>query len=206
MLRSPTRCGARAAWERTRRRETSSDPETGDIVRPSGNYRLTALQAAVALPQLARLDRDVGRRAAAAAALAEALVAPMFRPLARDPRVTRDSYAQFWIRYDPEAGGVSRERVARAVQAEGIPLFTGWCRPGYTHQVYTPGRAAKWLRERGSGRDPHHYERACCPGAERAAFDEALLLDFPILDGAAEVIRDAAAALTKVAEGLPSLR
>ncbi|HTE17915.1 MAG TPA: DegT/DnrJ/EryC1/StrS family aminotransferase, partial [Armatimonadota bacterium] len=190
-----------------RSRSLGADAETGKITRPSGNFRLTELQAAVALPQVARLDADLRRREQAAAVLAAALAgSPYFQPLERYPRVTRHGSAQFWIRYAEAEGDVPRARVAEAVQAEGIPLFAGWPRPNYTLGVYVPARAAGWLRARDSGREPRHYERTCCPHAERAAFSEALLLDLPILEGDAATVRDAATALAKVAEGLSELR
>src|SRR5262249_47592607 len=97
-------------------------------------------------------------------------------------------------------------RVAEAAQAEGIPLFEGWLRPNYSLGVYTPARAAAWLPARGSSRAADHYERACCPRAERAAFAGALLLDFPVLDAGAAVASDAAAALVKVSAQLDDLR
>jgi perosamine synthetase len=188
-------------------RNLGADAETGELVEPSGNYRLTELQAAVALPQLARLEADRQRRAAAAAVLSAALAeSPYLRPLSCDRRATRWAWAQFWIRYDEAAGGVPRERVAQAVQAEGIPLFAGWARPNYTLGCYTPARAGEWLRPRGAGRAADHYERTHCPHAERAAFGEALLLDFPLLDAEAPVAQEAAAALAKVSAHLRDLR
>jgi dTDP-4-amino-4,6-dideoxygalactose transaminase len=190
-----------------RGRSLGADSETGDIRQPTGNYRLTELQAAVSLPQLRRLDADINRREQAAAEWMAALAgSEVFRPLEQPPGMTRHARAQFWIRYDEEAGGISRERIAEAVQAEGIPLFPGWPRPNYCLQCYTRSYAAEWLRRIDSGREPDHYERARCPHAERAAFDEALLLDFPLIDGEARVIADTAAALRKVEEHLADLR
>jgi dTDP-4-amino-4,6-dideoxygalactose transaminase len=199
--------GDGALAEKLRRaRNLGIDGETGEITEASGNYRLTALQASVALPQLARLDEDTRRREEAAARLSAAVEgSPAFRPLECHSQVTRHAWAQFWLRCDEEAGGVPRERVVEAVQAEGIPLFPGWPRPNYTLQVYTPARAAEWLRARGSGRDADHYGRTRLPHAERAAFQEALLLDFPLLDAGPEGIRDAAEALAKVSERLEDL-
>lgn len=181
-------------------RSLGADPETGDILQPTGNYRLTALQAAVALPQLERLSADIQRRQRAAetwiAALAES---PALQPLARDPRASH-TWAQFWLRYDEERGGMSRAELVERAQFAGLPLFCGWERPSYTLGVYAPQRAASWLRERGSGREPRHYEQTHCPRAEHAAFNEALLLDFPILNAEQDVIDQAAEGLRRLAQ------
>lgn len=201
-----TRDAALAAAIR-RDRSLGADPEAGEIARPGGAFRLTSLQAAVALIQLRRLPVDARRREEAARTLAAALDgSPFFRPLEVDPRAGSLPWPQFWLRFEEEAAGVSRERVVEAVQAEGIPLFCGWPRPNYTLQAYTPARAGDRLRARGSERPAEHYARTHCPHAERAAFREALLLDFPMLNGAREEVADAAAALRKVAERLDNLR
>lgn len=182
-----------------RQRSLGADPETGEIERPGGNYRLTSLQAAVVLPQLARLEAGLERRANAASQLTSELEdCPWLRPLERDSAVSRHGWAQFWLRCDESELSVPRERIAQAVQALGIPLFPGWTRPNYCLAMYTPARAAIWLRDRASDREADHYERTHCPHAERAAFTEALILDFPILDAEPEVVRRATEALVRV--------
>jgi dTDP-4-amino-4,6-dideoxygalactose transaminase len=178
----------------------------GEIWQPSGNYRLTELQAAAVLPQLARLEEDRKARADAARLISEQLAPlPVLRPLELDPGVTRHGWGQLWMRYHEELAGVSRQRFVEAVHAEGIPLFPGWGRVNYTLGFYQAPRAAAWLEARASGREPEHYERTVCPHAEHAAFTEALLLDFPILDADHAVAQDAAEALTKVASNLEAL-
>ena len=192
-----------ALAEQVRRaRSLGADPDTGDIVRPTGNYRLTALQAAVALPQLERLAADIARRERTAGGWSAILEGhPALAPLQQDPRA-RSAWAQFWLRYDEARGGLSRAELLERAQADGLPLFAGWERPNYTLGVYAPQRAAGWLRERGSGRDPHHYERTHCPHAEHAAYNEALLLDFPSLNSGPEVVGQISEGLRKLAAGL----
>lgn len=189
-----------------RLRSLGADPETGEIAVPTGNFRMTELQAAVLLPQLARLEADRRRREAAAARLAEAVSPfPWLKPLAAGPDVTHHAWAQFWLRLD-EAAGVTRRRFVEAVQAEGIPLFEGWPHPNYCHPMYTRERAAAWLPARESGRAADHYEQTACPLAERAAFSEALLFDFPTLDADEPVLTDTVRALRKVGEQIEALR
>jgi dTDP-4-amino-4,6-dideoxygalactose transaminase len=193
-----------ALAERLRRgRSLGADPDSGDILQPTGNYRLTTLQAVVALPQLARLEADRRRRDRAATLWATALgEGGAVQPLTRDPQAAH-CWAQYWLRYDEEAGGLTREQLLREAHALKLPLYAGWARPNYTHGVYTPQRAMTWLRERGSGREPDHYERVQCPRAEHAAFNEALLLDFPALSGSATNADRIANGLRELAALLP---
>jgi len=158
-----------------RLRGLGADPQSGEITGPSGNYRLSALQAAVALPQLRRLATDTAARARRAERLCAA-VGPRgeLRPLAHDPLVTRHAHAQFWLRVS--ADGAPRERLVDRLQNLGLPIFHSWAFPSYCHPIYLAERAGVWLRERESGRDPCHYERTRCPVAERAALEEAVVL------------------------------
>jgi dTDP-4-amino-4,6-dideoxygalactose transaminase len=167
--------------ERLRRlRGLGAEAQMGDITDPSGNYRLSALAAAVVLPQLARLEVDRARRISAAARLRDALSGVEWLHPLRETGWT--ACAQLWLRFDEETAGFPRERLLEAAHTAGVPLFAGWPRPNHCLGMYTPARAGIWLRDRSSGRDAHHYECAHCPAAERAAFSEALLLDLPSLE------------------------
>ncbi len=158
-------------------RSLGEDPATGEIPCLTGNYRLSSLQAAVALPQLARLAGDVARREAVAARLSAALPpgGPL-RPLSRDPRVTRHGQAQFWLRL-MDGGVASRAAVVETLRSRSVPAYVPWAVPNYAQPCYLPARAAVWLRARDSGRDPTHYERTVCPAAAHYAFHEAIVLD-----------------------------
>lgn len=190
-----------ALAERLRRsRSLGVDPDSGDLLAPTGNFRLTALQAAVALPQLVRLEADRLRREQTAELWTASLgVGGALQALGRDPQATH-CWAQFWLRYNEEPGGMPREELVEAAHALGLPLFAGWPRPSYTLGVYAPQRAVSWLRDRGSGREPAHYEHTHCPHAEHAAFNEALLLDFPALNAGPEDVQRIAERLQRLAE------
>jgi dTDP-4-amino-4,6-dideoxygalactose transaminase len=86
---------------------------------------MTELQAALLLAQLSRLDELTALRADNAAYLErclEQLDGPV-APLPRDSRITRQAYYYLALRYRPDrTGGLPRERLVEAVQAEGIPI------------------------------------------------------------------------------------
>lgn len=188
-------------------RSLGADPDSGEIPRAGNNHRLSALAAAVARPQLARLDSDLAKRAAAARLLTTALEGqPAWQPLSLAARVSRHAWAQFWLRLDEELAGTARESVLAALHAEGVPAFPGWPQPNYSHGFYTPERAGEWLRAHNSGREPRHYLQIHCPEAENAAFGAAMLLDFGLLNQDATTLQYVAEALQKVASQLHQIR
>jgi dTDP-4-amino-4,6-dideoxygalactose transaminase len=185
-------------------RSCGADPDTGEIFVPTGNYRLAELPAAVVLPQLARLEADRQRREDAAQQWSSVLAASgVLRPLERDPRA-HPAWAQFWLRYEEAAGGMTRDRFVEAAQASGLPLFAGWPRTNPTLGMYSRAQAAAWLQARGSGREPDHYEQGRFPHAEHAAYNEAVLLDFPVLNGSPDAAESLAATLKLLGEGQSS--
>lgn len=195
-----TRDEALAAAVR-RGRSLGVHPQSGDIFTPTGNFRLSALAAAVTLPQLARRESDRQRREKMAVALTATVAPyPWLQPLQQDPEVSQHAWAQYWLRYDETALGVSRAWLAAAICAEGIPLLTGWPQPNYCLGMYTPERAAVWLRARSSGRDPNHYAAVHCPQAEAWAFGEALLLDLAVMNSEAEIAGQFGEALARVSD------
>ncbi len=86
---------------------------------PGHNWRLTDLQAALAVPQLRRLSQTIGRRTANAARLSEGLTG---LPGIRTPHVPpgrRHVWHQYTVRVTPEAG-LSRDDLAKRLEEAGI--------------------------------------------------------------------------------------
>src|ERR1700741_4029671 len=85
------------------------------------NYRMTEWQCGILLAQLARLPKQIEHKSRAAARLREGLAAIKgLKPIARDPRVTRETIYAFVFLIDESALGLSRNRFVRALRAEGI--------------------------------------------------------------------------------------
>jgi perosamine synthetase len=105
---------------------------------------MSELQAAVLLPQLAKLDDRNARRAAGVEALLERLQAyPGLAAFQNRTAETRPSYYKLGFRYDPERfDGLSRERFISAARAEGIALDEGF-------RASHVGRAASRFRRGG---------------------------------------------------------
>jgi dTDP-4-amino-4,6-dideoxygalactose transaminase len=104
------------------------------------NARLTGFQAALLLNQLERLPQEVAARMERAAHLRQGLkeiggLVPT--PEVLDERVTAHAYHLFSMKYDESAfGGVSRERFVEALNAEGVPVTTGYPYPLYHNQLF----------------------------------------------------------------------
>lgn len=152
-------------------------------VRLGTNARLTGFQAALLVAQLERLPDQQQRRETAAARLRDALgemggFVPT--PRAFDPGVETHAWHIFSIRIDPSVfRGASRDAIAAALVAEGLPVTTGYPHPLYRNPLFAS--------------QPHRVEP--CPNAEAYCRESvwlphhALLADAPWIDGAIRAFR-----------------
>ena len=146
-----------------------------------GNYRLSELQAAVILAQLARYGSMLERRQRSAAYLRQALgEIDGIRPLAMPDYVTASSCHLFIFRYDSDSfGGLPKEKFVKALNAEGIrPAHGGYFAPVYRQPVLLEKNIGPFDRItrhefRGKLID---YADFHCPVAERATGGEAVWL------------------------------
>ncbi|MGC1398340.1 DegT/DnrJ/EryC1/StrS family aminotransferase, partial [Candidatus Binatus sp.] len=101
-------------------RRRPSDDFEGPLM--GANYRMTEWQCGILLAQLTRLSEQIEHKSRAAARLREGLGAIKgLSPVARDPRVTRETIYAFIFLLEESALGISRNRFVRALRAEGIP-------------------------------------------------------------------------------------
>ncbi|HSY79149.1 MAG TPA: DegT/DnrJ/EryC1/StrS family aminotransferase [Verrucomicrobiae bacterium] len=161
------------------------------------NYRMTEWQCGILLAQLERLGDQIEHKSRAAARLRAGLGAIKgLTPVARDPRVTRETIYAFIFLVDQSALGLSRNRFVRALRAEGIPSGVA------NDPVY---RSALFPRESAA------YRKACelagasandainCPVAERL-FEHAIVsIPHECLLGDDRDVDDIVAAAVKVA-------
>jgi dTDP-4-amino-4,6-dideoxygalactose transaminase len=153
--------------------------------RSSHPFPLSELQAAVLIPQLAKLDIRNDRRTYSVARLVAALRdLDGLRPLANAASVqgnTSPGYYKLGFQYDPASfGGLSRDRFVEAVRAEGIAFDAGF-------------------RALHVGRSPSRYRRVAeLPIAEQAHAGM-VVLHHPVLLGSDADIDEVANAVHKVA-------
>ena len=153
-----------------------------DVVGLGHNYRLSDLQCALVLSQLAKLAGRIARRSRIAAAYAAAWSEnAAVRPLILRPEV-HHAWHLYVVRLDAAHFSAGRDEIFRALRAEGIGVNVHYC-PVHLHQYY---------REH-LGTGP-----GLCPVAE-AAYEEIISLPlFPDMKDAD--VADVVAAVQKIEE------
>jgi dTDP-4-amino-4,6-dideoxygalactose transaminase len=167
------------------------------------NFRISELQSALLLGQLARLESQTVIRAGNGDLLDELLAdVPHVSPSRPGPGTERRSFTLYAFRFEsPPELPVPKEQVVKALVAEGVPAVPGYARPLYDHPIF---------RDRALG--IRHYPQLSamptpepCPVAERLAHTEAIWLSQQSLLCDTPSIHQIAAGIRKVAEGVPDL-
>ena len=172
------------------------------------NYRMTEIEAAIALEQLRKLESLVVPRVAAATYVSGRLTGlPGLTPPVVRPGV-RHGYYVYAVKYDEGATGVDRAWVAAALRAEGIPVNTGYVEPLYRQPMYQRGIALgrhgfPFLGLDGSIR---RYPDGICPVTERMHERELLYLSFLHAGLLPPDLEDVATAFEKVLTSTMALR
>lgn len=172
----------------------------------SSNYRLSDLQAALLLAQLAHLPDQVEAREAAGRALDMGLAETgLLLPQRRDERVTQRGYYFAVYRYQPDAlDGIARDVFLAALQAEGVPASIAYGVPVYRYAAFTP-EALQCSPLRGLDNLPAYHELNL-PVVERISQQEQLTIPHHVLLTGPEGVRLVVDAVTKIAEHRDELR
>ncbi len=139
----------------------------GDISNIIGfNFRLTEIQAAIGIAQLAKLESLVERRIAIADRFTRELgaLSGILPPKVRSG--CRHVYYEWTGRYDAAAIGVPRDLFVKALEAEGVPVSAGYVSPLYLLPIFQ--------KRIGIGRKGYpftltnrSYQKGLCPVAEK---------------------------------------
>jgi dTDP-4-amino-4,6-dideoxygalactose transaminase len=102
------------------------------------NWRLTEMQAAIGLRQLAKLPSWTATRTANARKLAHYLASYPSVVIPEVPQNREHAFYRFNFRIDPNRlnPGWNRDRIMRALIAEGIPCQSGTCPEIYREEAY----------------------------------------------------------------------
>jgi perosamine synthetase len=168
------------------------------------NYRMTEWQCGILLAQLARIPEQIEHKSRAAERLRKGLAAIKgLCPIARDPRVTRETIYAFVFLVDETALGLSRNRFVRALRAEGIPCGVA-NDPVYRSSLFPRESAAYRKACELAGANPDNVS-IDCPVAERL-FDHVLVsIPHECLLGDDRDLEDIIGAAAKVASGATDL-
>ena len=170
---------------------------TSNLVNLVGyNFRITEIEAAIAVEQLKKLDDFVEQRRALCSKLIEAVGAfdgispPIASPLdeesapkdlCRSPSTSvKHVYYLLGFKLDRNLFGLSRNAFVKALKAEGFPATKGGYKPVYLEPMYQQkiayGRNGHPFTADYYGKEID-YSPGICPVAERVYYEE--FFDFP---------------------------
>ncbi len=122
-------------------RHASRQPVIEHYIEPGFNYRMTDVQAAIGLVQLAKLDQIVARRRALARRYQQALDDIPGLTTITDPDYGRTNFQSFWILL-PEDFPVSRDGLLGLLANAGIAarrgIMAAHAEPAYAGQAHPP--------------------------------------------------------------------
>ena len=168
-----------------------------------GNYRLSELQAALALVGIERFPAQAKQREEMAAYMDEALSEVTgVRMLKRDPRHTTRSFYRYIFAIDPQEFGVEHDVLCAAMEAEGVGCEPGY-EPMHRYTLFNPQKSKLAV----PNAFPEHFafERLHLPVAEAACEHEAVWLDESVFRAGTQGVDDAVAALKKIQENSAEL-
>jgi dTDP-4-amino-4,6-dideoxygalactose transaminase len=168
-----------------------------------GNYRLSELQAALALVGIERFPEQAREREQMAAYMDEALSeVPGVRVLPRDPRHTTRSFYQYIFAIDPQTFGVEHDVLCAALEAEGVMAEVGY-EAMHHYSLFQPLNSKLAIPNAFPG--SFDFNRMSFPVAERACEHEAVWLDEAIFRSERHGVDDAVAALKKIQKNASEL-
>ncbi len=167
--------------------------------RLAGNHRMTEMQGALLLSQMARLEEQCKRRHENGDYLTEQLsriagISPTIRP----GQANRHARHLYVFRYKADAfGGTSKSKFVDALNAEGIPASPGYSLPLYKQPVFLEKNFGVYMQEALREID---FGALNLPETEKACADEAIWISQNVLLGEKEDMDDIVRAIGKIRE------
>ena len=171
--------------------EDSSGPAT-----EGGNFRLSELQAALALIGIERFPAQAKQRETMAAYMDEALSEiDGVRVLRRDARHTTRSFYRYIFAVTPAKFGVEHDVLCAALDAEGIDCWVGY-QAMHNYDLFQPQKSK--LAVPNAFPEYFNFDRMHLPEATRACEHEAVWLDEAIFRAGQQGVDDAVKAIKKI--------
>ncbi|MEW6716458.1 MAG: DegT/DnrJ/EryC1/StrS family aminotransferase [Chloroflexota bacterium] len=179
-------------------------PEGGSDFLMGANYRMTELQAALALVGIERFPEQARQREEMIAYMDEALSEiPGVRVLRHDPRHTTRSFYRYIFAIDPQTFGVEHDVLCAALYAEGVDCWMGY-EAMHNYSLFQPGLSK--LPVPSAFPEHFQFDKMRLPEAKRACEHEAVWLDEAIFRAGRKGVDDAVAAIRKVQTNAETLR
>jgi dTDP-4-amino-4,6-dideoxygalactose transaminase len=172
------------------------DEDSNGLAVQGGNYRLSELQAALALVGIERFPEQAKQREAMAAYMDEALSEIKgIRVLKRDERHTTRSFYRYIFAIDPAEFGIEHDMLCGALDAEGIDAWTGYHAMN-NYDLFQPQKSK--LAVPNAFPEYFDFEKLDLPEAIRACEHEAVWLDEAIFRAGPQGVDDAVEAIKKI--------
>ena len=172
------------------------DEDSNGLAVQGGNYRLSELQAALALVGIERFPEQAKQREAMAAYMDEALSEIKgIRVLKRDERHTTRSFYRYIFAIDPAEFGMQHDLLCGALDAEGIDAWTGYHAMN-NYDLFQPQKSK--LAVPNAFPEYFDFEKLDLPEAIRACEHEAVWLDEAIFRAGPQGVDDAIEAIKKI--------
>jgi len=167
------------------------------------NYRLSELQAALALVGIERFPAQAKQREEMAAYMDEALSEIKgVKVMKRDERHTTRSFYRYIFAVDPKEFGLEHDLLCGALDAEGVECWTGY-EAMHNYELFQPQRSA--LAVPNAFPEYFKFSEMNLPEATRACEHEAVWLDEAIFREGPKGVDDAIAAIKKVQKNAQAL-
>jgi dTDP-4-amino-4,6-dideoxygalactose transaminase len=178
--------------------------DSNGLAMQGANYRLSELQAALALVGIERFPAQAKQREEMAAYMDEALSEiPGVRVLKHDERHTTRSFYRYIFAIDPNQFGVEHDVLCNALEAEGVIGWTGY-EAMNNYELFQPQKSA--LAVPNAFPEYFKFNETDLPEATRACEHEAVWLDESIFRAGTKGVDDAVAAIKKIQQNAAELK
>ncbi len=161
-----------------------------------GNFRLSELQAALALVGIERFPTQAKQREEMAAYMDESLSEVNgVRVLKRDPRHTTRSFYRYIFAIDPATFGVEHDLLCGALHFEGIDCWVGY-EAMHNYELFQPQKSNLAVPK--AFPEYFDFSKMSFPEAARACEHEAIWLDESVFRAGTMGVDDAIAAIKKI--------
>ena len=179
------------------------EEDSNGLATQGTNYRLSELQAALALVGLERFPAQAKQREEMAAYMDEALSEVRgVKVMKRDERHTTRSFYRYIFAIDPQEFGVEHDVLCGALSAEGISCWTGY-EAMHNYELFQPQRST--LAVPNAFPEYFKFGEMNLPEATRACEHEAVWLDEAIFRTGPKGVDDAVAAIKKIQRNVEEL-
>lgn len=170
--------------------------ESTGLSMQGANYRLSELQAALALVGIERFPAQAKQREEMAAYMDEALSEVKgVKVLNHDERHTTRSFYRYIFAIDPQEFGMEHDLLCGALDAEGIDCWTGYNAMN-NYDLFQPQKSS--LAVPNAFPEYFKFSEMSLPEASRACEHEAVWLEESVFRAGPKGIDDAVAAIKKI--------